>query len=65
MTMPDDTTARDALQRSIACRLPQCSEVELRELDEQLTEIEKRRHIAEVGRQLAESESIARARGWL
>jgi hypothetical protein len=56
--MPDDTTARDALERGLRYRLPLCSEEELRAIDRMLTGIEKRRELLEVGRQVSASESV-------
>jgi hypothetical protein len=56
--MPDDTTARDALERGLHYRLPLCSEEELRALDRMLVGIEKRRELLEVGRQVSASESV-------
>ncbi len=43
--MPD-TTARDAIERSVAARLLICDEVELRAIDRMLVGIEKRRELA-------------------
>lgn len=45
--MANDTTARDALARSIASRLLICDELELRQLDRVLISMEKRRDIFE------------------
>lgn len=42
-----DTTVKDALARSIGCRLGMCDEDELRELDDKLIAIERRRHARE------------------